>query len=780
MVNGQAQEHYSRAKIYLGDKNHTMKNLAALGLAVDHGEYKKNTFFVSDFSAREIENAQNAGFRVEIIIDDVVKHYQEQNKKKGEAATKRTTSVTCTNPAVNDPVHFHLGSYAGYFTYTEMLQVLDSMQRLYPGLISVRQPIDTFHSIRDSSIYWVRISNNPSVGQPAKPQILYTALHHAREPGSLSATLYYMWYLLENYSTNAHIKAIVDNMELYFVPCVNPDGYIYNITTNPAGGGMMRKNMRDNHDGTFGVDLNRNYGWDWGYDDIGSSPITSSDTYRGTGPFSEPETQAMRWFAENHHFKINLNYHTYQNDLLYPWGYLDASQTADSAIFSNDAQFLTRDNQYGYGTCDQTLNYVANGDSDDWMYGDDTDKPQVIAMTPEIGAINDGFYPAADMILPDCEQNLDANINAASLLLPFANIHHTDNKILVQPSGYLHYNLQRLGFPDTATYTVSMVALGSYISIPSSPKVYTGLAMFQQVNDSMGYTLLPSTPNGQLVSYVVQVYNGYYYVADTVSFYYGKQYTVTTPSTSSLAAWVNDGWGVCTSSYFTPPACIQSSLSGADNYPDNANITITTANPIDLTLSTHAYLDFYAKWAIEAEYDAVAVNAAPHGSGAWQPLCGRHTNISPLYGTPVYNGQQPYWVQEEMDLADYLGQKIDLQYFLNSDASVNDKGYFFENVTITTVQDTPAAVQQLTGHPTTVTVYPNPAGGQATISVAGYSFSQPLPAILYDCIGREAMSLLLGSPNTVVDVSRLPANVYYLKVYGQGVALPVQQLVVGR
>ena len=72
-----------------------------------------------------------------------------------------------------------------------------------------------------------------------------------------------MWYLLENYATNADIKATVDNTELFFVPCVNPDGYVYNQTTNPNGGGMWRKNRRNN--GTsFGVDINRNYGYNWG------------------------------------------------------------------------------------------------------------------------------------------------------------------------------------------------------------------------------------------------------------------------------------------------------------------------------------------------------------------------------------------------------------------------------------------------------------------------------------------------------------------------------------
>jgi methionine salvage enolase-phosphatase E1 len=78
---GQKTERFSRAKILL-DKEHTIAGLAQLGLAVDHGEHKKNTFFISDFSESELAAARNAGFKVEIVINDVQKHYRDQNKKK--------------------------------------------------------------------------------------------------------------------------------------------------------------------------------------------------------------------------------------------------------------------------------------------------------------------------------------------------------------------------------------------------------------------------------------------------------------------------------------------------------------------------------------------------------------------------------------------------------------------------------------------------------------------------------------------------------------------------
>ena len=95
--------------------------------------------------------------------------------------------------------------------------------------------------------------------------------------------IYFMQYILSQYGTDPEITCLINNRELYFVPCANPDGYVYNQTTNPNGGGFWRKNRRNNGDGTFGVDLNRNFDYNWGFDNNGSSPITSSEVYRGPG-----------------------------------------------------------------------------------------------------------------------------------------------------------------------------------------------------------------------------------------------------------------------------------------------------------------------------------------------------------------------------------------------------------------------------------------------------------------------------------------------------------------
>ena len=138
-------------------------------------------------------------------------------------------------------MNYEDGSMGGYLTYDELLATLDEMVNLYPNLITARAPIGNILTHENRPIYWLRLSDNPNV-EEAEPEVLYTALHHAREPNSLSQMVFYLWYLLENYDSDPEVKYLVDNTAMYFIPCINPDGYIYNETNDPNGGGLWRKN----------------------------------------------------------------------------------------------------------------------------------------------------------------------------------------------------------------------------------------------------------------------------------------------------------------------------------------------------------------------------------------------------------------------------------------------------------------------------------------------------------------------------------------------------------
>lgn len=393
---------YSQVRVYITDRSDILA-LAQAGLAVDNIDYQ-GTYFDVVLNNEEVAILKSTGRRYDILVDDMEAAYRQRPKmSRGQMQTLKAQM----SQLYATPSNFHYGSMGGYLTFAEVVTELDNMRALYPNLITVRQSLGT--SIEGRDLWMVKISDNPDTDED-EMEVLYSGLHHAREPQSMTTVIYFMWYVLENYGTDPTVTNLVDNRELYFVPVVNPDGYAYNQQTNPNGGGLWRKNRRNNGNGTYGVDLNRNYGYQWGYDNSGSSPTPSSETYRGTAGFSEPETQAMRDFALSRHFKTAVNYHGYGNWWIFPWDYRANFYTPDHSLFVAWSQDMTQFNHYVYGTPNQTVGYTANGASDDWLYGEQTLKAKVYAYSPEIGSSSDGFWPSQARIIPLADENVYPNL----------------------------------------------------------------------------------------------------------------------------------------------------------------------------------------------------------------------------------------------------------------------------------------------------------------------------------------------------------------------------------
>src|SRR5262245_25584780 len=179
---------------------------------------------------------------------------------------------------------FGSGSMGGYHTLAEVEAILDSFHTQFPALTTAKWSLGK--SVENRDVWAIKISDHPGTDEN-EPEVRIDSLHHAREPVSMEMTLFFMDWLLTNYGTDPLATYLVDEREIYLVPIVNPDGYEYNRQTNPQGGGLWRKNRRNNGGGSFGVDLNRNYSYQWGGN--GSSGDSNSETYRGPSPFSEPE-----------------------------------------------------------------------------------------------------------------------------------------------------------------------------------------------------------------------------------------------------------------------------------------------------------------------------------------------------------------------------------------------------------------------------------------------------------------------------------------------------------
>ncbi len=261
-------------------------------------------------------------------------------------------------------------------------------------------------SLQNRTIRGIAISAPDLPGNPrsSRPQIVLNGCQHAREWISPATIMYFSEQLAAQYSTNARVTDILNKVEIMLVPVVNPDGYVWTWTNVR----LWRKNRRDNGDGTIGVDTNRNWGYQWGGE--GASPDTNNDTYRGTGPFSEPETQALSNFIlANPRVKAHIDFHSYSQLILSPWAY-SATLPADAIAFDTlNAKFAAAvrapfNMTYTAGPTYTTI-YPASGASGDWAYG----AANALGYGWELRDTGqNGFILPADQIIPTGIENLAA------------------------------------------------------------------------------------------------------------------------------------------------------------------------------------------------------------------------------------------------------------------------------------------------------------------------------------------------------------------------------------
>ncbi|MEW6456134.1 MAG: M14 family metallopeptidase [Acidobacteriota bacterium] len=295
------------------------------------------------------------------------------------------------------------GQNGMFHSYRELEKDIHELEKKYPEIFKVTS-IGT--SIEGRNIYAIKISDNVSQDEK-ESEILFVGAHHAREWISVEVPYLLAHYLSQEYSSNPEIKKIVDSSEVWFVPLLNPDGLEYSINVYR----YWRKNRRDNGNGTFGVDLNRNYGYMWGIDDKGSSPSTYSQVYRGKYPFSEPETAFLRDFMSQRKFAAAVSYHNYSQVILYPWGYtkiISKDRDLFHYLSGEMAKLITnvRENTYGYGQ-GSLIMYLTNGDYIDWVYGVFNIPSFTIELNPK-DFISGGFITPESEIFPVFWENLPA------------------------------------------------------------------------------------------------------------------------------------------------------------------------------------------------------------------------------------------------------------------------------------------------------------------------------------------------------------------------------------
>ncbi|MEM8710189.1 MAG: M14 family zinc carboxypeptidase [Planctomycetota bacterium] len=346
----------------------------------------------------ELDHLRRAGVKAEVWIEDLASHYADRLQDPA----RQSRGMDPSTPGASWDPPFSQGSLAGNYTFPQIVSVLDQVRADYPDLVTAKVSIGT--SVQGRHLWMIKVSDNPDEDE-SEPEVLIDALHHGREPQSMQSTMFFLAWLLESYGSDPVATYLVNEREIYFVPCVNPDGYEYNRFLAPNGGGLWRKNRRSNGGGLFGVDLNRNYPFQWAT--TGSTSDPASIVYHGPSPGSEPEVQAMIQLVAQREFRTALTVHSFANAWLAPLSWVMAEPADWDQIREIGEAAVER---FGFThAAVPVLLSEAGGTSLDYYL----ELHDIFTWAPEMGSSLDGFWPAQDRILPLAQESLTGYIGTA-------------------------------------------------------------------------------------------------------------------------------------------------------------------------------------------------------------------------------------------------------------------------------------------------------------------------------------------------------------------------------
>ena len=646
----------------------TIEVIGRMGIPLDHISGKPGIFL--DLTVREDETIEliARGIELDILINDLTSYYKARNR-----------------PAINRD--FPLGSMQGNYTWDELNERFDELHSLYPDNISERVVIG--QSIEGRDIWAFKVSDNPNDDED-EPEVLYTGLTHSREPLGMMNLIYFVQLLAEEHSSDPELEYLINNREMWFIPVVNPDGYVYNESIEPNGGGMHRKNRLNTNCGNGsnrGVDLNRNYGYGWGADDTGSSPNPCSATYRGESEFSEPETQAVRDFIVEHQFNNVLHYHSYSNIYIHPWGDGSLPEEPDLTTLTEIGHEMSRYNGYPVGTGLSTIGYTVNGDAVDWTYG----AQDIISYVPEVGSAPQGFWPPESDVTQLCLDQVHPNkifafVGGSDIVIHSYEMSQDD--IIPGETLELDIIIQNRGLINSeGDMNISIQALNDLISLDIESYTMSEMDARDSDDFSISIEVMDDASLGSSSGVIVEIAcESSFTRVDTIEFVIGQRQVIFFEGfEDELVNWSLDGeWGL-TSDAATGEFALSDSPEG--EYQEAQESMAELDRFINLSYLNSPIVEFKAKWDIESNWDFVRFQANVQGLG-WVSLAGRYTELgsgqpAQPFGEPGYDGVQNEWVNEMIFLDQLNGAEIlGFRFIQTSDNLVEGDGFTIDDLSI--------------------------------------------------------------------------------------------------
>jgi murein tripeptide amidase MpaA len=276
-----------------------------------------------------------------------------------------TTLITDVQKLIDDQTvtkPYNQTWFTSYHRYSEIVAFTQELAGKYPNIATFIPSIGKTVEGRDIPAIQITGSKDPS-----PKRIWFQGGQHAREWIGPATVMYIINEMLTKYGTDDKVTQMVNSVEFTIVPLINADGYEFSQTSTR----LWRKNRKRNSDGSYGVDLNRNWNDHWGGE--GSSPDPRSDVYHGTGPFSEPESKAASNYLDSiiPNVLAAIDFHSYSQLVLRPYGWTRTNCPDEKALKAlgdgvRDAIYLVHQKTY---VSQRAIDlYVTTGSAGDWFY----------------------------------------------------------------------------------------------------------------------------------------------------------------------------------------------------------------------------------------------------------------------------------------------------------------------------------------------------------------------------------------------------------------------------
>ncbi|MDY0853910.1 M14 family metallopeptidase [Bacillus thuringiensis] len=281
-------------------------------------------------SDNQIDKVKQAGYQVD-IIDNLNIIIKERQGDKSSSNRFITSDFMLEEETVR----------GGYMTVEEIETALQQLANQFPNLVTLIQlPNQTWEGRTSHAIRLKAGTNSNRTG------VLFTGSVHAREWGGSDICINFLRQLITAYQSHtslsfgnktytfAQVRTFMEKLDIFVFPDVNLDGKHHSQTAET----MWRKNRNPNTSTgghNLGVDINRNFDFLW-TSGIGTSNNPTEEIYKGTAPFSEPETKNDKYLLDTYpNIQYYVDIHSHGGFILCPWGDDDNQETDPKQNFQN-------------------------------------------------------------------------------------------------------------------------------------------------------------------------------------------------------------------------------------------------------------------------------------------------------------------------------------------------------------------------------------------------------------------------------------------------------------